>query len=130
MLLIVSNVCAFGGRMLRLALSQASQPSTGAHRPALFVALSLLGASLAGLYWRASTPRTILSVPPSEVWPVLLYSTTAAVNGYTTVWIAETAQSSCGHSLAMPCPITMQFIWLSLQVGAFATSIACATFVL
>ena len=126
-LLIASNVCAFAGRLLGLARSQAS---TGLARPARLVGLSLLGSSLATLYWRRGSAALPFSLRSSEAWPLMLYCATSAVNGYTVVLIANTAQGFCGHSLAAPCPITMQFIWLSLQVGAFATSTACTTFLL
>eukprot|EP00927_Polykrikos_kofoidii_P025988 TRINITY_DN23245_c0_g1_i1.p1 TRINITY_DN23245_c0_g1~~TRINITY_DN23245_c0_g1_i1.p1 ORF type:complete len:418 (-),score=40.53 TRINITY_DN23245_c0_g1_i1:232-1428(-) len=115
LMLSSANFAAFGGRMLGMRFQGAKTGTFGL--TVLFLEALLLMFLGFGAVW------LVIERPPAKL---LAQPTFAAVSGsvFFTLWCNfllmrnhHSAQASCGHSIAAPCPITSQIMWLSIQVG-------------
>jgi hypothetical protein len=75
------------------------------------------------MYWQ-------LLLPTANAYPLLLYSVTAFVNGFTLVLLNKSAQAGLPsartgrHDIVWnPCPIAAQLVWFSIQTGAFVPAL-------
>ena len=123
MKVLCANTFAFFGRSLGLK----AEPSIGIDGRVLWWwALTPLAAACTVSYWLLLLP------PPSNVYPLLLYSLAAGINGFTLVLLNRSSQAglpskvhaSGRHDAAWnPCPIAAQLVWFALQTGAFVPAL-------
>lgn len=116
LLIMCANAFSFFGRASGLHATA----SVGVDCKVLTWCLITPAASiLTVMYWRALLPQ-------AHIYPIILYSATALVNGFTLVLLNKSAQAGLpsvrtgAHGYTWnPCPIAAQLVWFALQLGAF-----------
>ena len=127
LLLSSTNTFAFFGRSAGLRTTAEEGVTI---RLLWWWSLTPLAAGITFAYWRHVVSGTTVAL-------LALYSLTALANGFALVLLNKTAQATLepyasgdAHAVeSKPCPIAAQLMWLSIQTGAFAMSVAGSLFV-
>uniref|UniRef100_A0A7S1TRP8 Uncharacterized protein n=1 Tax=Phaeomonas parva TaxID=124430 RepID=A0A7S1TRP8_9STRA len=139
-LLAVTNIMGFAGRMIATALAMQCEdengvaictpdvplllsPSRKLKRKGLVAAVLLAPLPAVIALWYRQESAEVPGIPDSNVWPVLLYGAAAFVSGFTVVSISEESHAVCGFTHMTPCPVVAQLIYLCLNLGALVGTI-------
>mmetsp|Transcript_5624 Transcript_5624/g.19996 ORF Transcript_5624/g.19996 Transcript_5624/m.19996 type:complete len:139 (+) Transcript_5624:1011-1427(+) len=109
-LIAVTNVSAFFGRTLQL-----KAPSRGDRLPLQLAVLAPAGYALARAY---AVTGALPGLSPGNGVGVALYAVNAFLCGFTVIQLSQLAQTACGHSHEVICPVAAQLNFLALQAAA------------
>lgn len=125
--LIVANVGSFAGRM--------TATTSGLGEPSGLARFGRHGRTvlLSALVGFAPIPAVAIHVYKhaalsgggalSAWWLLACFALASTVIGFTLISLMQLSQRLCNHSMATPCEITAQFIWISLNVGALGGTV-------